>query len=119
MRFSRPDCALARFVLMYAVGCRFRWHLVREGGLPIEAVVTLTNEAGLHARPAALFVQTAGKFQSAITVKCGAKQGNAKSMLSLLSLGAKKGAEVAILADGPDAAAAVETLVNLVRSGLE
>ncbi|HWI60504.1 MAG TPA: HPr family phosphocarrier protein [Symbiobacteriaceae bacterium] len=85
----------------------------------METAVILTNEAGLHARPAALFVQTAAKFKSAITVRCGEKKGNAKSMLSLLALGAKQGAEVSISADGPDAAAAVETLVTLVRSGLE
>ena len=84
----------------------------------MEMAVVLANEAGLHARPAALFVQTANRFQASILVRCKGKQGNAKSILSLLSLGAKQGDEVVVHADGPDANDAVSALVELVRSGL-
>lgn len=84
----------------------------------MEMAVVLANDAGLHARPAALFVQTANRFQSGIHVRCKGKLANAKSILSLLSLAAKQGDEVVILAEGPDADSAVSTLVELVRSGL-
>lgn len=84
----------------------------------MDMAVQLTNGAGLHARPAALFVQTANRFQSAVSVKCKGKQGNAKSIISLLALGAKQGDEVVISADGPDANEAVAALVELVRTGL-
>lgn len=79
----------------------------------MEQAVVLTNEAGLHARPASLFAQTAQRFTASVTVRVHAKQGNARSMLSLLSLGAKQGDEVIIAAEGPDAEEAVSTLVEL------
>lgn len=81
--------------------------------------VSLTNPAGLHARPAALFVQAANRFGSSITIGCKGKNGNAKSILALLALGAKQGDEVVIKADGPDASDAVSALVELVRNGLD
>jgi phosphocarrier protein HPr len=78
--------------------------------------LTINHEAGLHARPAALFVQTAGKFASDITVTHGERSGNAKSVLSVLTLGAKQGAEVTISAEGDDAQEALDALKELVES---
>jgi phosphotransferase system HPr (HPr) family protein len=78
--------------------------------------LTINHEAGLHARPAALFVQTAGKFASDITVTHGERSGNAKSVLSVLTLGAKQGAEVTISAEGEDAQEALDAIKELVES---
>ena len=58
---------------------------------------------GLHARPASLFVQEANKFSSDITVILGDAQGDAKSILDLLLLGASQGATITVRAEGPDA----------------
>jgi phosphocarrier protein HPr len=78
--------------------------------------LTINHEAGLHARPAALFVQTAGKFASDITVTHGERSGNAKSVLSVLTLGAKQGAVVTISAEGEDAQEALDAIKELVES---
>lgn len=83
------------------------------------AEVTIQHEAGLHARPAALFVKTANGFQSSITVTAGSKTVNAKSIVQVLTLGAKQGATVTITADGPDADQAVQALVSLVQRNFE
>jgi len=81
----------------------------------------IINEVGLHARPAAQFVQLAGKYQAKITVRnmtAGSNWVNAKSILSVLTLGAEKGHEVELQAEGPDEAQAIEGLADLIRSGL-
>ena len=85
-----------------------------------EITLTIVNEIGLHARPAALFVQTASEFQSDIKVRnltTGSSAVSAKSMFSVLSLGAQKGHQIAVSADGPDAAEALDALRKLVESG--
>ena len=85
-----------------------------------EMVLTIVNEIGLHARPAALFVQTAAEFQSDIRVRnltTGSAAVSAKSMFGVLSLGAEKDHQIAISADGPDAAEALEALRQQVESG--
>lgn len=79
--------------------------------------VVLKNETGLHARPASQFVQNASKFKSVIKViKCG-KEHNAKSIMSILSMGAGKGTELIIEASGEDEKEAVNALKTLVESG--
>jgi phosphotransferase system HPr (HPr) family protein len=75
--------------------------------------VTLTHEAGLHARPAAAFVKAASRFSSTVTVRCGEKQANAKSIVQVLGLGARQGATITISADGADEAEAVAALSAL------
>jgi len=74
---------------------------------------TLVNAAGLHARPAAEFVRLASAFDARVTVN-GV---DAKSLLRIMSLGLGKGKEVALVATGPDARAAVDALIALVDSG--
>jgi phosphocarrier protein HPr len=81
-----------------------------------ERRVTLTNETGLHARPASLFVQTAAKFNATIRVRSGGHEANAKSILEVLQVGARNGAELIITAEGADAGAAVAALASLVDS---
>lgn len=81
-----------------------------------EKTILITHEVGLHARPASLFVQTASKFASEIKVSCEDKTANAKSILTVLTLGAHQGSEITITAEGPDAEEAVNALVDLVES---
>ncbi len=81
-----------------------------------ESSITIRHPVGLHARPAALFVQTAQKFTSKISVSYNAKTANAKSLLGLLGLGVTRDVEVLIKADGADEEEAVKALVALVES---
>ena len=78
--------------------------------------IIVENKTGLHARPAATFVQAAMKFKSNITIQKDAKKANAKSMLALLSIGASMGSAVTITAEGEDEAQAVTALTDLIRS---
>jgi phosphotransferase system HPr (HPr) family protein len=84
-----------------------------------EITLTVRHEAGLHARPAALFIQTAAQFESDIKVSYGGREVNAKSILSVLTLGANQGAVVTIRAEGGDADAALVALQALVESNFE
>ena len=76
----------------------------------------ITDEAGIHARPASIFVQTATKFKSKIQIKAKGKTVDAKSILMIMSMGLVKGTEITIAADGEDEAAAVKALKDLVVS---
>jgi len=78
--------------------------------------VTMTNQVGLHARPATFFIQKANEFQSRIWIERDERKVNAKSLLGILSMGIVKGGEVDIIADGEDEAEAIEALVALVNS---
>lgn len=82
----------------------------------VEKNVIVNHKVGLHARPASVFVQTASKFTSDITVACEDRSANAKSILTVLTLGAHKGAVITISAEGEDADQAVAELVELVES---
>jgi len=81
-----------------------------------EITVTIHHPAGLHARPAALFVQTAQRFASTVEVRLGERRANGKSILSILTLGANQGASVTISAEGDDAQQALASLQALVES---
>ncbi|MGC9399716.1 MAG: HPr family phosphocarrier protein [Anaerolineae bacterium] len=81
-----------------------------------EITLTVNHPAGLHARPASLFVQTASRFPCDIHVKHGEREANAKSILSVLTLGANQGAQVTIHAEGDDAEAALEALKTLIAN---
>lgn len=76
------------------------------------AVVNL--KTGLHARPAALFVQEANKFSSEVFVEKDQKIVNAKSIMGIMSLAISSGTEIYISAEGSDAELAVNALVELV-----
>ncbi len=79
----------------------------------------ITNKSGLHARPAALFVQEANKFKSKIMVKKGEKEVNAKSILGVLTLGVTKGSLVTVTADGEDEQEALQAITALHESGYD
>ncbi|MGB8954724.1 MAG: HPr family phosphocarrier protein [Tumebacillaceae bacterium] len=81
----------------------------------VEKQVTVGLRAGLHARPAALFVQEANKYASDIFVEKNGKAVNAKSIMGIMSLAISNGTEVIIKADGADAAQAVEKLAELIE----
>jgi phosphocarrier protein HPr len=76
----------------------------------------IQNKVGLHARPAAILVQTANKFKSNITVGKDGKVVNAKSILGVLSLGVEKGAIINITAEGEDEQEALKTFETLIES---
>ena len=81
-----------------------------------EIQLEIMHEVGLHARPAALFVQTAKKYQSDIMVKNGEREVNAKSILSVLTLGADQGSKITVSAEGVDAEQALDAIKDLVES---
>jgi phosphocarrier protein HPr len=80
------------------------------------STITINHPTGLHARPAALFVQVASKFQSRIWVEKGSKKVNAKSIMGVMSLSVRKGDEVIITADGKDEKKAMEAIKRMVES---
>ncbi len=76
------------------------------------------SELGLHARPAGKFVALASRFESRISVGRGSEWVDGRSILSLLSLAAGRGARLRIRAEGRDAVAAVEALGQLLETPL-
>ena len=82
----------------------------------MEQTVKVTNKSGIHARPASVFVQTAAKFKSKVTVTAKGKTVDAKSILMIMSMGLVKDTEIVIKAEGEDASAAVKALVELVQA---
>lgn len=85
----------------------------------LETKIIITNKVGLHARPASLFVQVANKCASDIMVSnltTAGKPVNAKSIISILTLGVMQNHEILIQADGPDEEDAIERLKTLALS---
>lgn len=82
----------------------------------MKKTVEILNEAGLHARPAGIFVKTAMKFSSAIEIEYNGAVCNAKSMIKVLSMGIKIGAKISIIANGADEEAAIEELIKLIET---
>jgi phosphotransferase system HPr (HPr) family protein len=81
----------------------------------IKKKIIVKNRQGLHARPAALFVQIANKFDSRITVRRDDKEEvNGKSIMGILMLGAEKGSAIIIEAEGSDAHIAILELEKIV-----
>lgn len=80
--------------------------------------VFIQNPTGLHARPAKVFVNTAKQYKSDIRVEHGSKKANAKSLISMLTLGVESGSQIRILVDGADEDVAIEALETAVSSGL-
>lgn len=84
----------------------------------VEKEITILNEQGLHARPAALFVQIASKFDSKIIIKKGKEKVNGKSIMGILMLAAQRQTKITIEADGDDAQQAVAELEEfLTKNG--
>jgi len=81
----------------------------------MEKTVRILNEEGLHARPAGIFVKKASEFSSVIEVRSGGVSKNGKSIMALMGLSLEKNAEITLVANGPDAEAALKALSELVE----
>ncbi|HTL71731.1 MAG TPA: HPr family phosphocarrier protein [bacterium] len=77
--------------------------------------LTVLNKAGIHARPAAMFVKTANRFGSDIFVEKDGEKINGKSIMGLMMLAAGPGSKVTLHVKGADAAAAIVELEALVK----
>lgn len=73
--------------------------------------VTITNPAGLHARPSAAIAQAVSRFHSKVQIRCGSQVVNAGSILELLTLGAQQNSTLVLTAKGPDAEQALDAVV--------
>ena len=95
-------------------------HTPEPGEIAVpEFEIEVKHEAGLHLRPAALFVQTAARFKSDIQVRNITRNSplrNAKSALEVMMLGVSQGCRIAVHAEGPDAEEALAVLRRLVES---
>jgi phosphotransferase system HPr (HPr) family protein len=81
----------------------------------VEKQLIVKNKMGLHARPAAIFVQKANKFPCDIRVAKGDQEVNGKSIMGILMLAAEKGAEIKLIADGVSAEEAVQELADFLE----
>jgi phosphotransferase system HPr (HPr) family protein len=75
-----------------------------------ELTLTVADPSGLHARPAARFVQAASRFESRIVLRHGGREADAKSLIALLGLTIRPSSEIVIAAEGSDAEAALAAL---------
>ena len=76
----------------------------------IEKEIIIMNSQGLHARPAAVFVQIASKYNSTISVKKDNEIVNGKSIMGILMLGANHKSKITLIAEGDDALQSMEEL---------
>ena len=81
----------------------------------VQFTATLQNRVGLHARPAAIFVRTAKKYQSKITVEKDGNRADAKKILGVLGLGVEKGHTITVYLEGEDASEAKEKLLSIIK----
>ncbi len=82
-------------------------------------MVKIKNRAGIHARPAALLVQTASRFKSKIFIEKETDRINGKSIMGIITLGAAYETPLKLIAEGEDEAAAIDALVHLFDSKFE
>ncbi|MBU1147260.1 MAG: HPr family phosphocarrier protein [Candidatus Omnitrophica bacterium] len=80
----------------------------------IKKKIIVNNPQGLHARPAALFVQIANKYESDVIVKKGNDEVNGKSIMGIMTLAAEKGSAIRLKINGPDAKEAMAELEKVV-----
>lgn len=83
----------------------------------IRRTLAIRNRLGLHARAAARFVHTAGRFRSRVTAARDGRVMDGKSILGILLLAATQGAEIEVTAEGPDEEEAMVALAALVEGG--
>jgi len=82
----------------------------------VKKKLTIKNKLGLHARPAAIFVQIANKYDCDIAIWKGKQKVNGKSIMGIMMLAAEEGSAVIIVAEGDDAQEAVRELEKLLLS---
>jgi phosphocarrier protein len=83
----------------------------------VEKTCVVRNKMGLHARPAALIVQTANRFPCDVTLCKDGQEVNAKSIMGVLMLAAAKGSEILVRTEGADAAACADAIAELFEKG--
>lgn len=81
----------------------------------VEKKFVIQNKLGLHARPAALFVRTANRFRSDVTIQKGQQKVNGKSIMGVMMLAAGPGSHVMIRIEGPDAVQAMADIEKLLN----
>ncbi len=81
--------------------------------------ILLDNDEGLHARPAAKFVQQANKYESHIEIEFCGNIVNGKSIIGIMSLGAYPGEKITVMADGVDENKAVKELISFLQNNYE
>jgi phosphocarrier protein HPr len=81
--------------------------------------LSITNPLGLHARAAAKFVHTAGRYAAQVRVARGEREVDGKSIMGLLLLAAAQGTAIRITADGADEAEAIAALCSLIERGFD
>lgn len=79
---------------------------------------TITDELGIHARPAGLLVKLAAGFQSDITIVKDGKEANAKRIMALMGLSATKGTEITVKVEGPDEDDAAKAVEDFLKANL-
>ena len=84
----------------------------------VKKEVMVTNNIGLHARPATFFIQKANTYKCSVWVEKDERKVNAKSLLGVLSLGIAKGMSITLIADGQDEVGAIDGLVELIQTGV-
>jgi len=77
-----------------------------------EITVTVLDPSGLHARPAARFVQVASRFVSTVRIRQGTREVDAKSLIAVLGLAIRAGSQIVLVTTGPDADEALDALVG-------
>lgn len=82
----------------------------------ITLTTVLQNRYGLHARPAALFVQTCNRFASEVMVSCNGLEVSGKTILSIMTLGASAGTEIVLNIEGHDAEQAAQAIKDLISN---
>ena len=85
----------------------------------VEKTVTIKNRAGIHARPAALLVQTANRFSANIYLEKDGEKINGKSIMGILTLAATYNSPIKIIADGSDEDDALQTICRLFETKFE
>jgi len=82
----------------------------------VKKQLVVKNKQGLHARPAALFVQVANRFDARITVKRDNEEVNGKSIMGILMLGVERDTVIVLEAEGEDAVTAIEELEKVINT---
>ncbi len=85
----------------------------------VEKIVTVVNPMGIHMRPADLLSRAAGRFQSTIEIEKDGQAIDCKSIMSILTLGARQGTQLSLRATGPDAQQAIDELAGLIEQGFD
>jgi phosphocarrier protein len=82
----------------------------------VEKTFTITNEAGLHARPATALVNAVNSFTSDVNLEANGRTVNLKSIMGVMSLGISRGVQVKITANGSDEEEAIEAVERAIKT---